>query len=180
MCLFCVCAVLCLGRGLATSWSLVQGVLPIVNGSGDWKAARAHKGCRDIQKNVGAGESSRVRGSVTWFICLVKHHITGHLMFVLVSTEWVMMCPTIDKPASCGNPSWIMRGSCPKYNEWRNYKVPSTLLVLVLVGRLVWLLLVLVNIRPHYFSCSPGVGAWGSVYLLVVCIGCSRILIYWL
>jgi hypothetical protein len=56
----------------------------------------------------------------------------------------------------------------------------STLLVLmlvlvrlVLVGRLVWLLLVLVNLHPHYFSCSPGFGAWGSVYLLVVCIGCS-------
>jgi hypothetical protein len=30
MCLFCVCVVLCLGRGLATSWSLVQGVLPSV------------------------------------------------------------------------------------------------------------------------------------------------------
>jgi hypothetical protein len=44
---------------------------------------------------------------------------------------------------------------------------------LVLVGRLVWLLLVLVNLRPHHFSCSPGFGAWGSVYLLVVCIGCS-------
>jgi hypothetical protein len=27
MCLFCVCTVLCLGRGLATSWSLVQGFL---------------------------------------------------------------------------------------------------------------------------------------------------------
>jgi hypothetical protein len=57
-------------------------------------------------------------------------------------------------------------------------KGASTLLVvvlarLVLVGRLLWLLLVLVNLRPHYFSCSPGFGAWGSVYLLVVCIGCS-------
>jgi hypothetical protein len=29
---------------------------------------------------------------------------------------------------------------------------------LVLVGRLVWLLLVLVNLRRHYFSCSPGFG----------------------
>jgi hypothetical protein len=41
-------------------------------------------------------------------------------------------------------------------------KVPSTLLVLarlVVVGRLVWLLLVLVNLRPHYFSCSPGFDA---------------------
>jgi hypothetical protein len=30
MCLFCVYFVLCLGRGLATSWSPVQGVLPTV------------------------------------------------------------------------------------------------------------------------------------------------------
>jgi hypothetical protein len=50
MCLFCVCAVLRLGRGLSTSWSLVQGVLPSVYRSGHWKAARAHKGCRVIQK----------------------------------------------------------------------------------------------------------------------------------
>jgi hypothetical protein len=28
--LFCVCAVLCAGSGLATGWSLVQGVLPTV------------------------------------------------------------------------------------------------------------------------------------------------------
>jgi hypothetical protein len=31
MCLFCVCVALCSGRGLATGWSLVQGVLPSVN-----------------------------------------------------------------------------------------------------------------------------------------------------
>jgi hypothetical protein len=37
MSLFCVCAVLCLGRGLVTSWSLVRGVLPIVNRSEDWR-----------------------------------------------------------------------------------------------------------------------------------------------
>jgi hypothetical protein len=33
--------------------------------------------------------------------CLINHHITGHLVFVLVSTEWIMMCPAIDNPASC-------------------------------------------------------------------------------
>jgi hypothetical protein len=37
MCLFCVCVVLCLGRGLATSWSPVQGVLPSVKWSWNWK-----------------------------------------------------------------------------------------------------------------------------------------------
>jgi hypothetical protein len=29
------------------------------------------------------------------------HHITGHLVFVLVSTEWVTLCPAVDYPASC-------------------------------------------------------------------------------
>jgi hypothetical protein len=37
MCLFCVYVVLCLGRGLATSWSLVQKVLPSVKWSWNWK-----------------------------------------------------------------------------------------------------------------------------------------------
>jgi hypothetical protein len=32
--------------------------------------------------------------------CLVSHH-TGDLVFVLVSTEKVIMCPTIDNTASC-------------------------------------------------------------------------------
>jgi hypothetical protein len=32
---------------------------------------------------------------------LVNHHITGHLVFVLVSTKIVMMCPAIDNSASC-------------------------------------------------------------------------------
>jgi hypothetical protein len=30
VCLFCVCVALCVGRGLATGWSPVQGVLPTV------------------------------------------------------------------------------------------------------------------------------------------------------
>jgi hypothetical protein len=33
--------------------------------------------------------------------CLVNHHVTGHLVFVLVSTESVKMCPTIQNPANC-------------------------------------------------------------------------------
>jgi hypothetical protein len=56
--------------------------------------------------------------------------------------------------------------SPPIYSVRCMSKGTSTLLVLVLVfarlvlvGRLVWLLLVLVNFRPYYFSCSPGFGA---------------------
>jgi hypothetical protein len=40
MCLFCVYVVLCLGRGLMASWSLVQGVLPSVKWSWNWKIKR--------------------------------------------------------------------------------------------------------------------------------------------
>jgi hypothetical protein len=34
-------------------------------------------------------------------LCLIYHYITGHLVFVLVSTEGVMMCPMIYNLASC-------------------------------------------------------------------------------
>jgi hypothetical protein len=33
--------------------------------------------------------------------CLVNHQITAHLVFVLVSTECVTMCPATDNPGSC-------------------------------------------------------------------------------
>jgi hypothetical protein len=33
--------------------------------------------------------------------CLVKHHITDYLAFVLASTGTVMMCPANDNPVSC-------------------------------------------------------------------------------
>jgi hypothetical protein len=64
MCLFCVCTVLCLGRVLATSWSLVQGVLFIVNISEHWQEARAHKGCRVILKKTCFPRNED--GSETW------------------------------------------------------------------------------------------------------------------
>jgi hypothetical protein len=37
VCIYSVCVVLGLGRGLATSWSLVQGVLPSVKWSWNWE-----------------------------------------------------------------------------------------------------------------------------------------------
>jgi hypothetical protein len=33
--------------------------------------------------------------------CLVNHHITGHLIFILVLTECGIICRSIDNPASC-------------------------------------------------------------------------------
>jgi hypothetical protein len=40
---FCVCVLLCLGRGLATSWSPVQGVLPSVNDQETKKSSLSSK-----------------------------------------------------------------------------------------------------------------------------------------
>jgi hypothetical protein len=52
-CLFCICVILYLGRGLATSWSLIQGVLPSVNWSWNWKTeARAQGGCKAREKRT--------------------------------------------------------------------------------------------------------------------------------
>jgi hypothetical protein len=51
--LFCVLVVLCLSRGLATSWSLVQGVLPPVKWSWNLKAeARAQGWSRGSEKKI--------------------------------------------------------------------------------------------------------------------------------
>jgi hypothetical protein len=43
VCLFCVCAVVCAGSGLATSLSPVQGVLRLCKWSRNWKAAKAQQ-----------------------------------------------------------------------------------------------------------------------------------------
>jgi hypothetical protein len=48
VCLLCVRVVLSVGRGLATGWSPVQGILPCI-GSRNWKSGRGPtKGCRAI------------------------------------------------------------------------------------------------------------------------------------
>jgi hypothetical protein len=49
--LFCVCAVVCVGSGLATGWSLVQGVPPTVCRLRNWKSGQGLiKGCRAVDK----------------------------------------------------------------------------------------------------------------------------------
>jgi hypothetical protein len=52
--------------------------------------------------------------------CLVSHHITGHLMFVLVSTEQVMMCPPFGNPVSCEISAVIrfLRAKCMRVVEF--------------------------------------------------------------
>jgi hypothetical protein len=47
---YCVCIVLCVGSGLATGWSPVQGVLPLCIDQETAKAAKVHKGCRAIRR----------------------------------------------------------------------------------------------------------------------------------
>jgi hypothetical protein len=42
--LFCVCVVLCVGRGLGTGWSPVQGVVPTVYRSRNWKSGQGPQG----------------------------------------------------------------------------------------------------------------------------------------
>jgi hypothetical protein len=42
--LFCVCVVLCVGSGLATGWSPVQGVLSTLYRLGNWKVCSVSQG----------------------------------------------------------------------------------------------------------------------------------------
>jgi hypothetical protein len=58
--LFCVCVVLCLGRGLATSWSPVQGVLPSVNEQETEKSALCSKGGTRGRKKIEANTHDSV------------------------------------------------------------------------------------------------------------------------
>jgi hypothetical protein len=54
--LFCVCVVLCLGRGLATSWSPVQGVLPSVKWWWNW----------EIRPTLQSGSERKRKTVVRW------------------------------------------------------------------------------------------------------------------
>jgi hypothetical protein len=63
---FCICVVLCLVRGLATSWSPVQGVLPSVNYQETEKSDLCSKmgaspqvGASGSKKNILLGSSAR-------------------------------------------------------------------------------------------------------------------------
>jgi hypothetical protein len=70
--LLCVCVVLCVGSGLETGWSSVQGVLPTVYRIKKLKSGQGPKGCRGIEKNKKCdsylGENTRK--------CLVKQCTT--------------------------------------------------------------------------------------------------------
>jgi hypothetical protein len=52
--LFYVSVVLCVGSGIATGWSPVQGVLPTVYGLRNRKNGQGPKGCRAIERDKSA------------------------------------------------------------------------------------------------------------------------------
>jgi hypothetical protein len=66
---FCVCVVLCLGRGLATSWSPVQGVLPSVNDQGTEKSALCSK--VGVSSQMGAKRKKKI---LTWSLQPLFQH----------------------------------------------------------------------------------------------------------
>jgi hypothetical protein len=89
----CVCAVLCLGWGLATSWSLVQEVLPSVSRSGNWKAVRAHKRCRAIKKG---NRLDDVRGVHDHY-----RQIQRLWSYVLICTSWTELQNCVSDQKIC-------------------------------------------------------------------------------
>jgi hypothetical protein len=53
VCLLCVCAVLCVGSGLATDWSPVQRVLPTIYRLRNWKSGQGPQGLQSQRWMVG-------------------------------------------------------------------------------------------------------------------------------
>jgi hypothetical protein len=53
VCVYSVCVVLCLGRGLETSWSPVQGVLPSVKLSRNWEISPMFRSGARSRKKIG-------------------------------------------------------------------------------------------------------------------------------
>jgi hypothetical protein len=69
--LFCVCVFLCLGRGLATSWSLVHGVLPSLKPSWNWEISSALQSGSERRNKAGfwAVElGGQLYGDINWYI----------------------------------------------------------------------------------------------------------------
>jgi hypothetical protein len=88
VCLFCVCDVLYLGRGLATSWSLAQGVLPSVKWSWNWKAEARAKGAVDpVKKKSVMIKTWRYRANSVDNIYRIKTKVSV-LPFVRYSFLW--------------------------------------------------------------------------------------------
>jgi hypothetical protein len=86
VCVYSVCVVLCLGRGLATSWSLAQGVLPSVKWSWNWKQRPGPKGALEPVKNTNV----RVRWDVWNYAVSVYHSNKLPITVAARSEAWTV------------------------------------------------------------------------------------------
>jgi hypothetical protein len=88
-CLFWVCAVLCLGRGLATSWSLIQGVLPSVKWSWNWKRNQkpGPKGAAGPAKNQRVAYSRRAQK--VYIIIIINF---GPYVVIIFFEAFILVC----------------------------------------------------------------------------------------
>jgi hypothetical protein len=87
---FCVCVVLCLGRGLATSWSPVQGVLPSVKWSRNWEISPViQSGSKRRKKCFLATWQHRTIPSMTLSVAQsLYHRIAGRVRRCGTKRSW--------------------------------------------------------------------------------------------
>jgi hypothetical protein len=78
---FCECVVLCLGRGLATSWSLVQGVLPSANDQETEKSTLCSKSGSNLP-NGSKEEESKIVSEPTLIFPMVLSFMVWNLAVV--------------------------------------------------------------------------------------------------
>jgi hypothetical protein len=122
MCLFCVCVVLCLGRGLATSWSLVQAVLPSVKMIMKLKKeARAHRGCRASEKKNLLIWTSIIAlllvNFLSFFIFMFKHDQYCFHLILQVGLSKLGTCWSIFQNEAINNGSSLYNKRNPVYPE---------------------------------------------------------------
>jgi hypothetical protein len=80
VCVYSVCVVLCVGSGLATGWSPVQGVLPLWIGLRNWKSGRGTKGCRATERD---------RPTIRCYMFSDKNSAIEYTASMLVTVNWL-------------------------------------------------------------------------------------------
>jgi hypothetical protein len=74
---FCVCIVLCLGRGLATSWSPVQGILPsVIDQETEKSVLRSKVGARTREKRKKGSTPNWNTPFLSWILLTVFWNVT--------------------------------------------------------------------------------------------------------
>jgi hypothetical protein len=90
VCVYSVCVVLCVGSGIATGWSPVQGVLPTLYNIKKLKSGQGPtKGCRSIDRYV-----KRRKGMVLNWLSLVITFIITFMVYLttLLVTKTQFVC----------------------------------------------------------------------------------------